>query len=138
MMKLLIAPLAFAILLLTGCAGPDIAALSVLVLDQETGEVISGAKVVADTPSHDHPLSVESMLGRTGPILNTAYTDSSGETVVEYAAGRPVRIGVLARGYPLLIENIDQPFVRSHFILLAGVLVDEGRTDDRILVAFRW
>jgi hypothetical protein len=111
MKSLLRATGALAIAVLSGCAGPDIAALSVLVMDQASGEVISGAKVVADTPSHEHPLSVESMLGQTGPMLKTGYTDSSGTAVVEYAVGRPVRIGVLARGYPLLIESIDQPWL---------------------------
>lgn len=102
---------------LGGCAGPDIAALSVLVTDQASGEPIPGAKVVADTPSRDHPLSFETLLGRTGPMLETAFTDDRGRAVVEYASGRPVRIGVLAPGFPLLIENIDQPWLGETSLL---------------------
>ena len=97
--------------LLTGCAGPDSSALSVLVSDASTGEPLAGAKVVADTPSHDHPFSISSMLGQTGPRQSVGYTDDRGLAIVEYATGRAVRVGVLARGYPLLIENIDQPWL---------------------------
>jgi hypothetical protein len=106
-----------AVLPLAACAGPDVAALSVLVTDSTSGAPMANAKVIADTPSHDHPLSIESMLGKTGPIEKNVYTDEAGVAVVEYAAGRAVRIGVLVRGYPLLIQNIDAPWLGESVLL---------------------
>ncbi len=116
MTRLLVAAI-LAVVPLAGCAGPDVAALSVRVTDSTTGAPMANAKVVADTPSHDHPLSIESMLGQTGPIEKNVYTDEAGVAVVQYAAGRPVRIGVLVRGYPLLIQSIDEPWLGESVLM---------------------
>ena len=35
------------------------------------------------------------------------------------------------------LGDIDKPFVGAHFELLAGILVDEGRSVDRVLLNFR-
>ena len=121
--RLLSAALVAAIL--GGCAKPDVSALSVAVSDAITGAPIAGAKVVADTPSHNHPLSIESMLGQTAPVQSIAYTDERGVAVLEYATGRSVRVGVMARGYPLLVENVDQPWL-GDFDLLGDE--DPGRS----------
>ncbi len=103
--------------LLVGCAASDNSSLSVEVSDAATGAPVANAKVVADTPSHDHPFSIATMLGLTGPEFSTAFTDDHGRAVVEYATGRPVRIGVLARGYPLLIRIIDRPWLGEEELL---------------------
>lgn len=97
--------------LLAGCAGPDRSSLRVAVSDAATGAPVADAKVVADTPSRNHPFSISTMLGLTGPESSVAYTDERGVAVVEHAVGRPVRIGVLARDYPLLIRYIDEPWL---------------------------
>jgi len=110
------------VLLVSACAAQPLPApISVRVVDAASGEPILGAKVVADVASHDHPFSVATLLGETGPVSSSAFTDELGLAMVTCTPGRAVRIGVLAVKYPVLIQLIDEPWL--------GRVVLEGDVD---------
>jgi len=94
------------------CADRTLSPLSITVLDGESNQPIVGARVVADTPSFKHPLSITAAIFKQdGPQSSAAFTGDDGRATVEYLAGHPVRIGVLARGHAMLIRNIDEPWI---------------------------
>jgi hypothetical protein len=84
--------------LLAACA-PAPRPLLVEVRDAHTKRPAAGVSVVAQTPSRDHPFSIASLLGQTGPHDARAQTDARGVARLEFMPGRPVRLGVLAPGW---------------------------------------
>lgn len=93
-----------------GCAHERTSYLMLTVTDAQTHKPLSGVKVQADTCSRNHPFSVASMLGQTGPVSSVAYSDDAGRARVEYLDGRPVRIGVLMHGYPISVSLLEEPW----------------------------
>lgn len=102
--------LMLALLWVTGCSSDPSAQLRVRVLDGKTLDPVVGAKVIAETPSQDHPFSVRTILGGTGPIRSTAETDQAGEALVLYHPGRPVRIAAILPGYPITMQLCEEPW----------------------------
>lgn len=93
-----------------GCSTPTFAPLTVTVTEANGGEPVPMAKVLAEVPSKDHPFSVQTIFGETGPLSHSAFTNSDGVAVVQYAVGRPVRVGVLAPRHSLVMQMIDEPW----------------------------
>lgn len=91
---LALALLALAVLC-SGCASEPMSTLLVHVRSGPDGQPLQGAMVLAETPSRDHPFSVESLLGQTGPRSDSALTDSQGAAAVHCPRERPVRIGII-------------------------------------------
>ncbi|MCC6322824.1 MAG: hypothetical protein IT438_15480 [Phycisphaerales bacterium] len=94
---------------LVGCsADTTSASLRVLVADASSQAPIAGAEVIAETPSRDHPFSIQTLFGETGPVRTSASTDSAGVALVEFIPGRPVRIGVIAPGYAIVMQLVEE------------------------------
>lgn len=91
-----------------------------------------GAKVQAETAARNHPLSVSSLLGQTGPVTSTGFTDDDGRATLEYLSGRPVRVAALARGYPILTMTVEEPWLGP-----ADGLSDPGPNGDRMRMRVR-
>lgn len=102
--------LVLALVWMTGCSSDPSAQLRVRVLEGKTLEPVVGARVIAETPSQDHPFSVRTILGETGPIRSTAETNRAGEALVLYHPGRPVRIGAILPGYPVTMQLCEEPW----------------------------
>jgi hypothetical protein len=119
-------------LLLSGCASEPKAVLLVQVSDAGSGAPIAGAKVQAETAARNHPLSVSSLLGQTGPMTSTGFTDANGQATLEYLSGRPVRIAALSRGYPILTMTIEEPWLGP-----SEALSDPGPDGNRLRVHVR-
>lgn len=85
--------------------------LIVEVREAKSHQPASDVTVVADVPARDHPLSVASLLGQTGPLSSRASTDVRGVAMVRFVPGRPLRLGVLAPGWTtgLVIVEPDAP-----------------------------
>jgi hypothetical protein len=94
---------------LPACSSPSMQPLMVTVTDAATHSPVHAAEVIADVPSKDHPFSVNSIFGLTGPLSNSAFTDERGIATVNYATGRPVRITVLAPLYSPVIQLLEEP-----------------------------
>jgi hypothetical protein len=80
------------------CCGPSTAPLGVEIRDAATRAPVAGATVIADVPSRNHPLSVATLLGQTGPKSSRAVTDADGRAGVAYVPDRPVRLTVVPAG----------------------------------------
>ena len=80
-----------------GCASAKPVALDVHIRDAVTHDPISGALVVGDTPSQDHPFSVASLLGETGPLASRADSDLAGKARIEGLMDRPLRITIIVQ-----------------------------------------
>lgn len=115
-----------------GCASEPRAVLHVQVSDAGSGAPIVGAKVQAETAARNHPLSVSSLLGQTGPVTSTGFTDDDGRATLEYLSGRPVRVAALARGYPILTMTVEEPWLGP-----ADGLSDPGPNGDRMRMRVR-
>lgn len=87
--------------------GPSTGPLTVQVRDAATLEPAAGVNVVGQTPSRDHPFSIATMLGQTGPNSSSAVTDAQGRATITYIPGRPVRLGLLGEGWDPSIVLID-------------------------------
>lgn len=103
--------LVIALLLAGGCASEPRAQLRVDVSDAASGAPIVGAKVQAETLARNHPLAVSSLLGQTGPVTSTGFTDEAGRATLEYVVGRPVRVAALARGYAIVTLTVEEPWL---------------------------
>lgn len=62
----------------------------------DTHEPVVGALMIAQSSAKDHPLSVDSILGKTGPLESRGMTGADGRATVEIVEDRYVRIGVVA------------------------------------------
>ncbi|MFN7021556.1 MAG: hypothetical protein ACK4WH_09550 [Phycisphaerales bacterium] len=102
--------LVLALVMVTACSSDPSAQLRVRVLDGQTLDAVVGAVVIAETPSQDHPFSVRTLLGETGPIRSTAETNQAGEALVLFCPGRPVRIGAVMPGYPVTMQLCEEPW----------------------------
>lgn len=49
---------------------------------------------------------------------------------------RQVQVGQRIHRFRRRIDDVDQPFVGAHLVLLAGVLVGEGRTNNGVTATF--
>lgn len=94
-------------LLLTACSNPATHPAHLFLRDAETSAPIPGATILAEVPSRDHPLSIDSILGRTGPLDSRATTNAEGRADIALVPDRPVRIGILRLGYPPSFALLD-------------------------------
>lgn len=81
---------------LAGCAGPGRFESVVEVRSAATGEGVAGAVVVAQSLAKDHPLSIDTLLGRTQPEEERAVTDAAGRARVRFVEDRLARVGVIS------------------------------------------
>jgi hypothetical protein len=88
-----------ALLMAGGCASWTEVPLEVYLRDAKDGKPVSGATVMAEVPSRDHPFSIATMLGQTQPVTSRATTDSKGVARVKAIAERPVRLGFIGAGH---------------------------------------
>ncbi|MBY0311317.1 MAG: hypothetical protein K2W85_04555 [Phycisphaerales bacterium] len=99
---------AMALAMLQGCS-PTKVTLDVAVRDAITAEPVVGCRVLAETPSKDHPFSIASLLGQTGPFDSSAVTDARGRATLVGLESRALRLGVWPRGGAprfVLIEDV--------------------------------
>lgn len=82
---------------LPGCS-PTRSTLTVEVRDAATGEPAPGVTVLADVPSRNHPFSVASLLGQTGPVSSRGTTDAKGVATVDRIEDRPFRLTIVPEG----------------------------------------
>lgn len=95
---------------LASCAAdPAPRGLGVVVRDGATEQPLAGVAVRAEVAAHNHPFSVASMLGATGPHTTEGRTDQSGRAELMYTPGRAVRICAVAPGYDPLIDIVEDP-----------------------------
>lgn len=80
---------------LSGCGGPASVAAVVSVRDAESAQPVVGATLVVQSKSRDHPLSIDTILGRTGPAEHRRTTDELGMARITLIEGRLTRISVL-------------------------------------------
>jgi hypothetical protein len=129
-----------AVLWASGC-GPVVRDLRVEVRDAATKQPAAGVNVFADVPSNDHPFSIATLLGQTGPLNWRAMTDELGVAKLRYAQGRPVRVGVLSAGWAVgvvMLERVDDSggaWVVPADEQAAGTRVPEFRSADVGVVA---
>lgn len=83
---------------ISGCAGPAEMRALVEVREVGTHVPVAGALVIAQSMNRDHPLSVDSQLGRLGPMESRDTTDERGLARVELVEGRLVRFSVVPMG----------------------------------------
>lgn len=132
---LVFAGIAGALMGVTGC-GPDIRSFRVEVRDAITHEPARNVTVFADVPSQDHPFSVASLLGRTGPIDSRAMTNDYGLAELQRIDGRPVRLGVLSAGWAVgeVFINPDAPgFNAQAWIRTDDFSISTSRTPEFLL-----
>ncbi len=100
-----LARLAFALLALTllaqlgACASEETCSLRVQVRRGPDHQPVHVAVVFAETPSRDHPFSVASLLGHTGPQSSTEVLDERGVAIITCPRERPLRLGVMTHDW---------------------------------------
>lgn len=80
-----------------GCAPAKIP-LHIELRDAASASPVIGCRVFAETPSKDHPFSIASILGQTGPAASNATTDARGAAILTGLTGRAVRLVVWPTG----------------------------------------
>lgn len=121
------------VLLLTGCTGPSGIPVQVGVGVYRAGVPVEGARVVSHSTSRDHPFSVETLLGKTGPIDDVGETDADGEVTLEVFADRDSRVVVITPPPQVEIVTLWTGF-STRWQRPTGVRVrDVGRPDGSAL-----
>lgn len=110
-----------ALAMLQGCS-PTKVTLDVAVRDAITAEPVVGCRVLAETPSKDHPFSIASLLGQTGPFDSSAVTDARGRATLVGLESRAVRLGVWPRGESPRFVLVEEPAAdgRAAWVHLLG------------------
>lgn len=121
---------------LAGGCGPTVKPMRVEVRDAATKEPAAGVTVFADVPSKDHPFSIATLLKQTGPLSWRAKTGERGVAELNYAEGRPVRVGVLSAGWAVgvvMVEPESIEFVPGDWIISDDNAGAERRPEFRLL-----
>lgn len=88
---------------LAACASEEMCSLRVQfrrggVVGGEHQPVYPGV-IFAETPSRDHPFSIATLLGQTGPKSTNVLPDERGEAVITIPRDRPLRLGVMTHDW---------------------------------------
>lgn len=95
---------------LWGCSGSGpTTSLRIQVQDAASGQPLAGVVVIGETCSRDHPFSVASLVGQTGPRDARAWTGADGRASLTVPTDWPVRVTAVAPGYTLGQRWLEVP-----------------------------
>lgn len=120
-------------LLIAGCQSARTTSFDVVVYDVHYNIPIEGVQVIAQTPSRDHPFSIATLLGQTGPFESRGITNDAGCVRLQGVADRSLRITVINRGSSVRVPGASAPDWRDFTI--GSVWVD---LDPRIHDPSQW
>lgn len=86
---------------LTACSAAPTTSLRVIVRDARSNDPLPGVIVTGETCSRDHPFSIASLLGQTGPRDQQVRTGPDGRAALTVLADWPIRLTAIGPDHRL-------------------------------------